>query len=72
MCSLQILARRGPDSTFAVEPNTKTMCPKLSWFWLVKMMDRGRVIRPRVQYQVEYQILGDILSKKVNFLLKSS
>ena len=31
------------------------------------MMNRGRVIRG----QVEYQILGEFLSKKAEFLLKS-
>ena len=35
------------------------------------MMDRGRFIRPRVKYRVEYRILGEFLSKKVEFLLKS-
>ena len=39
------------------------------------MMNRGRVIRGRVEYQVEYrvdyQILGKFLSKKVEFLLES-
>ena len=39
------------------------------------MMDRGRVIRPRVEYRaeywVEYQIKGEFLSKKVDFLLES-
>ena len=54
----QILAKRGPDSTFAVEENTKTMCLKLSRFRLVKMMGWGRVFRP----QVKYQILGKFLS----------
>ena len=38
-------------------------------------MNRGRVIRGqveyRVKYQVDYQILGEFLSKKVEFLLKS-
>ena len=34
---LQILAKRGPDSTFAVKANTKTLCPKSSQFRLVKM-----------------------------------
>ena len=40
----QISAKRGPDSTFAGEAITKTLCPKSSRFRLVKMMDRGRVI----------------------------
>ena len=39
------------------------------------MMNQGRVIRGRVKYRVEYQvhyrILGEFLSKKVKFLLKS-
>ena len=39
------------------------------------MMNRGRVIRGRVEYQVEYrvdyQILVKFLSKKVEFLLES-
>ena len=39
------------------------------------MMNRGRVIRGRVEYRVdyrvEYQILGEFLSIKVEFLLKS-
>ena len=39
------------------------------------MMDRGRFIRPRVEYrvkiQVEYRILGEFLSIKVEFLLDS-
>ena len=38
------------------------------------MMNRGRVIRGRVEYQVEYrvdyQILGEFFSKKVEFLIK--
>ena len=38
-------------------------------------MDRGRVTRPRVEYQVEYrveyQILGEFLSIKVEFLFDS-
>ena len=55
----QISANWGPDSTFAVEANTKTLCPKSSLFWLVKMMDRGWVIRPLVEYWVEYRILGE-------------
>ena len=42
----QIVAKRGPDSKFAVEANTKTLCPNSSRFRLVKMIDRGRVIRP--------------------------
>ena len=29
-CGLQISAKRGPDSTFAVKANTKTLCPKSS------------------------------------------
>ena len=70
-CLNQISAKRGPDSTFAVKANTKTLCPKSSWFWSVKIMNRGRVIWPRVEYRVEYQILGEFLSKKVEFLLKS-
>ena len=52
----QILAKWGPDSTFAAEENTKTQCPKSSQFRLVKMMDLGRVIRPRVEYRVEHQV----------------
>ena len=36
-------------------------------------MDRGRVTRPKVEYQVEYrvenQILADFLSIKARFLL---
>ena len=35
------------------------------------MMNRGRVIRGRVEYRVDYRILGEFLSKKVEFLLKS-
>ena len=39
------------------------------------MMNRGRVIRGRVEYRVEYRvdyrILGEFLSKKVEFLLES-
>ena len=35
------------------------------------MMNRGRVIRGRVEYRVDYQILGKFLSKKVEFLLES-
>ena len=39
------------------------------------MMNRGRVIWGRVEYRVEYlvdyQILGEFLSKKVEFLLES-
>ena len=46
----QVSANRGPDSTFTVKANTKTMCPKSSRFPLVTMMDRGRVIQPRVKY----------------------
>ena len=75
---VQISAKRGPDSTFAVEVNTKT-CPKSSRFRLVKMMDRDRVIQPQVEYWVEYRvkywveylILGEFLSKKVDFILES-
>ena len=51
--------KQGPDSTFAIKANAKTQCPKSSRFRLVKIMDRGRVIRPRV----EYRILGEFLSK---------
>ena len=44
------------------------------------MMNRGRVIRGRVEYRVEYRvdyrvdyrILGKFLSKKVEFLPESS
>ena len=72
---MQISAKRGPDSTFAVEANTETLCPKSSRFRLLKMMNWGRVIRGRgeyrVKYQVDYQILGKFLSKKVKFLLES-
>ena len=43
----------------------------LSRVGLVKMMDRGRLIQPRVEYQieyrVEYQILGKFLSKSKVF-----
>ena len=43
------------------------------------MINRGRVIRGRVEYRVEYRdnyqvdypILGEFLSKKVEFLLES-
>ena len=39
------------------------------------MMNWGRVIRGRVQYrvkyQVDYRILGEFFSKKVEFLLES-
>ena len=35
------------------------------------MMNRGRVIRGRVEYQVEYRKLGEFLSIKVEFLLES-
>ena len=35
------------------------------------MMNRGRVIWGRVEYQVDYRILGKFLSKKVELLLKS-
>ena len=38
-------------------------------------MNRGRVIRGRVKYRVDYRddyrILGEFLSKKVEFLLES-
>ena len=63
--------KQGPDSTFAIKANAKTQCPKSSRFRLVKIMDRGRVIPPRVEYRVEYRILGKFLSKKVEFLLES-
>ena len=67
----QISAKQGPESTFAVEANTKTMCPKSSLFRLVNMMDRGRVIQPWVEYRVDNRILGEFLSKKVEFILES-
>ena len=35
------------------------------------MMNQGRVIRGRVEYRVDYRILGEFLSKKVKFLLES-
>ena len=61
-------AKRGHDSTFAVEANTKTLCPKLSRFRLAKIMNRGRVIWGRVirgqgEYQVDYRV--DYLAKGV-------
>ena len=34
-------------------------------------MNLGRVIRGRVEYQVDYQILGKFLSKTVEFQLVS-
>ena len=33
-------------------------------------MDRGRVIQPRVEYQVEYRILGEFFSKKSQFFTR--
>ena len=35
------------------------------------MMNRGQAIRGRVEYRDDYQILGEFLSKKVQFLLES-
>ena len=45
MIRVQISAKRGPDSRFIVEANTK--CPsKSSRSQIVNLMDRGRVTRP--------------------------
>ena len=35
------------------------------------MMNWDRVIQPRVEYRVEYRILGEFLRKKFEFLLES-
>ena len=52
----QILAKWGPDSSFVIETNTKSRWPKSSWSRIVKLMDRGWVTQPRVEYWVEYQV----------------
>ena len=49
----QISAKQGPDSRFVVEVNTKSQWSKLSRSWIVKLVDQGRVIRPRAEYWVE-------------------
>ena len=71
----QISAKRGLDSRFVVEANTKSWWPKLSQSRKVKLMDWGRVTRLRVEYRVEYQvkywILGEFLIIKVKLLLDS-
>ena len=69
----------GSDSRFVVEANSKSWWPKSSRSRIVKLMDRGRVTRPRVEYRVkyrvkywfEYRMLGEFLSIKVEFLLDS-
>ena len=70
----QISSKRGPELTSPLR-QMLNHCLKSSRFRLVKMMVWGRAIRPRVEYRVEnrveYRILGEFLSKKVQFLLKS-
>ena len=64
----QISAKRGPNSRFVIEANTKSLWPKLSWSQKVKLMDRGRVTQPQVEYWV---ISRAFFSTKVEFLLES-
>ena len=52
----QISAKRGTDSSFVVEANIIALLPKSSRSQLVKMMNRGRVIRGRVKYRVAYRV----------------
>ena len=56
---------------FFVEANTKSQSPKSSPSWVIKLMDRGWVTQPQVEYWVEYQILGEFLGIKVEFKLES-
>ena len=53
---LQISGKRGPDSRFIIEANTKSRGRKSSRSQIVNLMDRGRVTRPQVEYRVEYQV----------------
>ena len=61
----QISAKRGPDSSFVVKPNTKSLWPKSSWSRIVKLMDRGRVTQPRVEYRGEYQGEYRVIRSKI-------
>ena len=54
MTAYQISAHRGPDSRFVVEANTRSRQPKSSRSRIVKLMDRGQVTQPRVEYRVQY------------------
>ena len=74
--SIQISAKRCPDSKFIIKVNTKCWLPRSSKFdgsWSSYSTLSGRVTRPRVkywvEYRVEYWILADFLSIKVKFLL---
>ena len=51
--------RSGVLTRFIGEENTESQWPKLSRSRIVKLMDRGWVTRPRVEYWVEYRILGE-------------
>ena len=41
---------RGPDLRFVVEAIFKPLVPKLNSIQVIKLMDRGRVTRPRGEY----------------------
>ena len=44
----QVSANRGPDLTFAIEANIKSLCPKLSWGSILKSQNR---VYPKHEYQ---------------------
>ena len=55
--------------SFVIEANIKALYPKSSRSQLVKMMNRGPVIWGRVEYRVDYQILGEFLGIKTKDLM---
>ena len=70
MSNNQISSKRSTDSRFVIDANTKCPCPKSSQSRIVNLKDRGPV-KYGVEHRVEYQILADFLSMKVEFLLES-
>ena len=69
----QILAKRGPDSRFVVEANTKSRWPKLSRSRIVKLMDRGHIRLGLKSNNSAYFFIGSYTnnSRSCEFLLKS-
>ena len=52
ICSSKISAKRGPDSRFVVEANIAWSSPKLRQSRAINLMNRTRVTRPRVEYNI--------------------
>ena len=64
--SWQISTKRGPDSRFVIETNTKSWWPKSSRSRIVKLMDRDWVTQPRVEYVTSNKMVPHLPKTKKN------